>query len=103
MAGGEIEQPCLLREIGPSVQPLVQQISLATDGGFQEQRRQRKVVSQMCFPAAAQIRQIFLLRHIGFAHHDASRHLLLQQQTQHFHHRVGLRSVDAVGKRVPSR
>ena len=47
MTGGEIEQPCLRRQLGPTTQPGIEQVGPTTDAGLQQQGRQGKVVGQM--------------------------------------------------------
>ena len=51
MTGGEIGQPCLRRQGGPTTQPGIEQIGPTTDAGLQQQGRQRKVVGQVRFVA----------------------------------------------------
>ena len=95
MTGGEIEQPRLRRQVGPTTQPGIEQIGPTTDAGLKQQRRQGKVVSEMRFITAPQIGEVFLLRNIGLGDHNAIGSHLIEQQPQHPNQLMGLRQVNA--------
>ena len=97
MTGGEIEQGGLFRQLRPTAEPSVQQISTAADRRLKQQGGQGEVVGEVGLATTAQIGEVLLFGHVGLRHHHPFRASGLQQMAQHLHDPVGLRQMNAAG------
>ena len=97
MGGGEIQESAAPGRRGKLRGPAGQVARVALVQGMQQQGREAELVNQVRFVGVAKIRNVLLVRHIGFGQQQHIRRDDGKQVAENLHGFVGLGQMDAVG------